>query len=496
MGWAFDDKYKMHSELGPVFMHVTPAENELYISDADAISEVLSRRRDFPKPTAMYKMLEIFGKNVDTVEGHEWQRHRRITAPPFNERNSKLVWLESLRQAIDMRDWWVQHGQDGINTVVDDTMILSLHVLTCAGFGMSYHFRSAMEAPKPGYSMTYRDALSTVLENVLIVVALPHKILSLPVLPRRLATVGRAIEQFKMYMIEMLEREKQLITQRAPGTGNLMSSLVRGSEEAQRRLTSSAKTSGESTEGLTDTEILGNVFLYNLAGHETTANTLSYCTLLFAVYPEWQEWVAEEVREVLRGHGSIETWEYEKLFPRMKRCLAIMLETLRLFGPVTAIPKYTNDLEQELTINGKKYTIPRKTIVLPNVTAIHTHPRYWGEDSLLWRPSRWINSSKPDADLKVRLDAEVIREPIKGSYIPWSEGARICPGKKFAQVEFVAVMAALFRDHRVRPVPRKEESLKEVRKRILSVVEDSRLGITLQMQNPKSVALAWSQVGL
>ena len=83
--------------------------------------------------------------------------------------------------------------------------------------------------------------------------------------------------------------------------------------------------------------------------------------------------------------------------------------------------------------------------------------------------------------------------PHRGTYFPWSEGQRNCPGKKFAQVEFVAVMATLFRDHRVRPVVVPGDSLDQARRRINEVVEDSTLGLLLQMRDPSRVAVAWDR---
>jgi hypothetical protein len=68
-------------------------------------------------------------------------------------------------------------------------------------------------------------------------------------------------------------------------------------------------------------------------------------------------------------------------------------------------------------------------------------------------------------------------------------GARICPGKKFAQVEFVAVMAAFFREHRILVVPRDGESLRGAQGRIIDMVEDSEVLILLRMKNPGSVAV-------
>lgn len=127
--------------------------------------------------------------------------------------------------------------------------------------------------------------------------------------------------------------------------------------------------------------------------------------------------------------------------------------------------------------------------------ALHAHPRYWGEDALVWRPSRWIEHSSDSAsgDIGTRLSHERLLVPPKGAYFAWSEGARGCPGKKFAQVEFVATMATLFRSHRVQPVPRRGETLDQARTRVLNVVKDTRMQLLLQMRDPNSVAVTWSR---
>ena len=75
----------------------------------------------------------------------------------------------------------------------------------------------------------------------------------------------------------------------------------------------------------------------------------------------------------------------------------------------------------------------------------------------------------------------------------WGEGPRVCPGKKFAQVEFVAVMAALFRDWKVSPKLQRGESSEEGKQRVMQVVNDSRVFITLQMIHPTRVGLVWTK---
>ena len=130
--------------------------------------------------------------------------------------------------------------------------------------------------------------------------------------------------------------------------------------------------------------------------------------------------------------------------------------------------------------------------------ALHTHPRYWGDDSLVWRPSRWIITSvqtenDPSSNGQTAFDQEELLVPIRGSYIPWSEGVANCPGKKFAQVEFVAAMASLFKDHRVQPLAKPQETLEEARLRVLDVVADSSVNLLLEMEKPGSVSLQWTR---
>lgn len=147
--------------------------------------------------------------------------------------------------------------------------------------------------------------------------------------------------------------------------------------------------------------------------------------------------------------------------------------------------------------------IPANTMVIPSHVAVHTHPRYWGPDCMAWRPGRWIEAKvsaaqTSDDDLAVTsdiFDAESLVTPHKGSFIAWSEGIRNCPGKKFSQVEFVATMAALFRDWRVDPVLEAGETdLGMARKRVMDVAEnDTGQVLLLQLLQPERVALSWKR---
>lgn len=76
--------------------------------------------------------------------------------------------------------------------------------------------------------------------------------------------------------------------------------------------------------GLSVDEVFGNIFVINFAGHDTTANTLAFKMVLFAAYPEVQEWASEAIRRVTEGLEVAE-WDYNTLFPQLKRCRAILV---------------------------------------------------------------------------------------------------------------------------------------------------------------------------
>ncbi len=220
-----------------------------------------------------------------------------------------------------MAQFWAEQGAEGTKETVEDTATLALHVLTCVGFGLSYSFHHGVRDLSDGHSMNYRDALSPCLRNILIFAILPKKVLSLSFLPKKLRSLGVATQEFQQYMEEMLKHERKMAAERELGSGNLIGSLVRASEEAQK----SSDTNDSTRLGRTDEEIFGNICIFNLAGHETTANTLATSLVLLAANPECQNWLIEEVHHVLGSSDGSEDWKYDESLPDLKRCLAVMV---------------------------------------------------------------------------------------------------------------------------------------------------------------------------
>lgn len=401
-----------------------------------------------------------------------------MIATCFNEQNYEIVWSESLSLAADMLQYWTK--KQAISSSADDLRTLSLHVLTGAGFGKHFKFEGHDERGQASKSGNYKNALQIILENCILIMGIGPKALATvrPLLPKswKLGVLAETCADFQQYMTELYEEEKakQAKPSKGGGVTTLMSSLVRASQ--------AEATTGS---GLTESEIYGNMFMLNFAGHDTTAHTFTFAIHFLAAHPDVQAWVSEEVRAV--HDGSQQEWSYAADFPRLVRCLAVMLETLRLYTPVP-VAKWTKDHSTTLKIGDKVTVLPPNTMVIPSYAAVHTEPEIWGSDSLVWRPSRWIKTPGTPG-------AEEITTPKEGSFLGWSEGVRNCPARKFSQVEFVATIATLLRDWHVDPVPiGPSESEKEARERVVDLIEnDSGAVLLLQMLHPERASLRWSK---
>ena len=152
-----------------------------------------------------------------------------------------------------------------------------------------------------------------------------------------------------------------------------------------------------------------------------------------------------------------------------------------------SLPKWTNEQPQPLRIGDRTIVLPPLTGINPGILATHTHPKYWS-DPLLWKPSRWIQSNSSG---KIQNDSiyEEIFTPIKGSFMPWSDGQQNCPGKNFSQVEFVAVLASLLYKYRLRVARLAGESTKSMRRRVLDVVNDCDAQLLLRMKDSDRVRI-------
>lgn len=259
---------------------------------------------------------------------------------------------------------------------------------------------------------------------------------------------------------------------------DIMGALVRssyGDAATELKRKSAQAGNNELTRGvLSDSDILGNAFVMILAGHETTANSIHFSLIELAINPKSQRGIQKEVHSIF-GNKPSEEWDYESNINTLLGGMvgAVLNEQLRLMPPVIAIPKHvTKSSDQTIMLDGKKITLPAGATIAITTPAIHRNPRYWPtqpsivsdrEDDLEdFRPERWLVSTNNGADTGSDHDNDdgfegftgqnthgQLFRPVRGSFVPFSEGPRSCLGRRLAQVKVMAVLAVIFQTYSI-----------------------------------------------
>jgi cytochrome P450 len=464
MGWTLEDRYHAHEKYGAAFVIVSPRKNEIFVADPVACEELLSQWRIWTKCEEIYKIFDVFGKNVNTVNGDVWTRHRKITSYGFKEANNKVVWEEALFQARDLGKSWASKDID-MKRVVTDFGTVALHVLSAAAFGKRHGFDSGYgsQHPEPGHQLSFGDSLRTIMHNLMFTILFDGIKAPNFMLPGTLKSIKLATIEFRQYLQEFIAMERDLLANGGGERDSLAAIMVSANEEEK------VANNDEKKKGmLTDDELVGNLFMMNLAGHETTAGTLTYALPLIAVNPGIQSWLQDEID----AHFRIDL-PYAEVYPGLVRCLAVMYETVRLYGPIAYLNRTGVSSQSASTLNipslGRELTIPSSTYLNVNLQALHTNPTVWGSDSLQFNPKRWIATNNDKV--------EILSTPPGATFVGWSHGPRACPGQKFSKVEFVGVLASLLRVYDVLPtisvIGRRLDANKEASETLRGIIEDS-----------------------
>ena len=484
--WGWARRYEPFARIGSdTFLTVSPERNVLYTAEASVIHQITNRRNDFPKALEVYKSLLVFGTNVVTTEGAEWRHHRKIVSPPFTEKNNHLVWEETLAQAQAMIDGWFGTDKERsktVRTAADDAMRLSLHIISKAGFGVSMAWpglpdESGQETRaanlEHGHTMTYTDALGILLHNMVPVILIPRLLLKyLPTKTTRLAYTSYT--EWRQYMREVYNDKKaKILAGQESEHEDLMTAMLKSADVTAH---GSAVEDGKKAEqSMTDEEILGNAFVFILAGHETTANSIHFCLIYLAMHISSQRRLQQDLDKTFQGR-PISEWSYEEDIPMLfgNMAGAVLNEELRLIPPVVGIPKRTGPGKpQSLIVGGKKCIVPENTYISLVCHSAHRNPNQWptgppanlakpshplsntDNDLEEFKPERWfISSDREETAAKLTDDLATdttssLFKPEKGAYIPFSDGFRSCIGRRFAQVELLAFLALVFSQYSV-----------------------------------------------
>lgn len=360
----------------------------------DAIREVLVERPDrFGRQTRGSKLLRrTLGLSTLTSEGDEWRWRRRLAQPSF-----KRDALDRLDRAITDAAARVADQMLASEGPVDVSASMSALALDVACFAL---FGDDLGEDAP---IVHR-ALTEVLEGYMPFAT--HPIPNLDRLPIPAATrYWRAREELAGVVGRIVERRKAR-GDAAEGS-DLLAALISGARPDGTPLTAS------------DLDAEGVTML--LAGHETTANAMSFTLGLLGKHPMVRRRLERELRDVLGDRPATAAD-----LPKLPFLDAVVREGMRLFPPAWVVSRSTSE---PVTIAG--HAVPQGAFLYVPVYAVHRLPRFW-DDPEGFDPERWLDGR-----------AEVARKA--GAYLPFGMGQRRCIGEHLGMLEARLVLATLVR---------------------------------------------------
>lgn len=370
----------------------------LLLSDPAAIEQVLiTQNQSFVKGFALGRTRRILGDGLLTSEGELWRSERRLLQPAFHSSHIPDFAEEIGRVAqSQVAGWWHQDRRDIRHEMLDITLRAVSQTLLLSDAGSS--------ARDVGASLG--DVLHHfVRQNQSTFIAPPW----LPTPSNR--RIERAARRLDDVVSNLVARRID-----APrGAGDLLDLLL------------SARSSDG--EPLPEQQVRDEVTTILLAGHETTANTLTFALVLLSQNPEVEARLHTELDAVLDGRpprlADLEDLPYTG---------AVIQETLRLYPASWTVVRRP---VERVEIAGN--AVEPETEVLLCQWLVHRDPEFF-PDPLAFRPERWLTG---ETDALPRF-----------AYFPFGGGQRICIGRDFALLEARLILATIGARHRVRLLSR------------------------------------------
>jgi len=394
--------------------------------DAD-IARQLCLEKSIQKPLEDYEVIGYLGSNIVNTNNEVWRKHKVNCAQGFSDQNIKAVTEISVSKMRELFTVWEKRGYIDAD---QDCLDYSLSVFSEGAFGKKLYLDGRPQEVDSRFKQTFAECLITTSISGIWRMALPSFLFRLPI-----ATVQKVALSFD----ELTGYIKNIISNGNVDEGrkDILSALLRAKN----------KHIDEQTQfkGLTDQEILADIYVFLIAGHETSAHTLSFALRYLALYPEYQEELYQDTLQVL-GPDGIPSYE---VLSKLSYTSKVLKEALRLFPAIPRVPKR---LAHERTLkswNGQEYKMPAGTDVHLDIRNLHRNPEYWSSPNC-FNPHRWDPDSK-DVGTKTAH-----------CFIPFSYGPRACIGRRFAEVMsqvFLSMIVLKFKWELVDPQKHTEKFL-------------------------------------
>jgi cytochrome P450 len=373
-----------YGEIVPLRLGLTAT---CLLVNPEHIEQVLKDTDAFIKSRGFRVLKTLLGEGLLTNEGESWFRQRRLAQPVFQQKRIAGYGQIMVDYTEQMLSNWESEQEIDIHA---EMMRLTLNIVMKCIFDRDVSEGEAQDVAH-ALDITMNWFESKRKQNFIVWEWFPR--------PENIR-YRNAIARMDESIYKLIADKRQ-----NPGSTDLLSLLMAAKDE-------------DDGSSMNDKQLRDEVATLMLAGHETTANALSWTWMLLAQHPECDRKLTEELQTVLKGRPPTVAD-----LPKLRYTEQIIKESLRLYPPVSifgreAVSDYILD----------DYCIPAGCVVTISQWVMHRHSKYFDrpEDFV---PERWEN------DLEKRLP--------RGVYIPFGDGPRICIGKGFAMMEAVLLLATI-----------------------------------------------------
>ena len=372
-------------------------------NDPDLVDLILRRRpMEFPKSERLRAGLApLLGRSVFVTNGEEWLHQRRIIDPAFEGGRLReifpQIWDASRRAAQRM-----PQGEHDLEP-------LTSHAAADVIFRTLFSLPIEDETAASVFTAFRAHQDSQPIVNIAALLpwprwlARPHS--------RRTRHTARMIRSLIEKLVD--DRAEQIRAGIAPD--DLATKIMTTPDPQTKELFSKS-------------EMVDQVAIFFLAGHETSASALAWSLWLLAANPDWQDRVAQEAEASLDPDRPSFSDVSKLKFSR-----AVFREALRLYPPVPMMVR-----EAACPHQFRQREVPKGAQIILSPWHLHRHERIWDAPDV-FDPSRW--------------DTENGRNGLRRAYIPFSAGARVCPGAGFAMIEGPLMLSIILKDWQMRPAP-------------------------------------------
>lgn len=381
-----------------------------FLNHPDLIRDVLvTHQAKFKKSRMLEKARILLGDGLLTSEGEFHRRQRRLVQPAFYRDRLIGYGATMSERSAAARERW----NDGQHLDMSLEMArLTLDIVS----GTLFSTRVDSEAAEISQAM---EQILGLFETVLMPFSDWLEKLPLPSVRRFYA----AREKLDTIIYRIINERRTS----GEDTGDLLSMLLLAKDSEEDR-------EDVGDQRMSDTQVRDEALTLFIAGHETTANWLTWAWYLLSQNPEAEARLHSELDQVLGGRLP----GFDDL-QGLPYTTAIATETLRLYPPGWAIGRRALEDYPVRDAEGSEYLIRDQSIVLVSQWVTHRDPR-WFDQPESFRPERWLDQKKVDALPKF-------------AFFPFGGGTRVCIGERFAKMEAVLVLATLAQRWRFRMEP-------------------------------------------